>query len=144
MFTWESTTASDVAFSGTALWNWYAAGADTKAAPVAGVAHTGANTSGGTATVSGETTYSTGDKVYAAVLLVYTDPDDKQWYMQNATEITIGNAATTGTGLALFQGGGALNAPHDTVMSWTAAPEPTSGLLLLIGVGALALRRRRA
>ena len=29
--------------------------------------------------------------------------------------------------------------------SWvTAAPEPTSGLLLLLGVGALALRRRRA
>ena len=27
---------------------------------------------------------------------------------------------------------------------WVAAPEPTSGLLLLIGVGALALRRRRA
>ena len=27
---------------------------------------------------------------------------------------------------------------------WTAAPEPTSGLLLLIGVAGLALRRRRA
>ena len=29
-------------------------------------------------------------------------------------------------------------------ITFTAAPEPTSGLLLLIGVGALALRRRRA
>ena len=31
-----------------------------------------------------------------------------------------------------------------TVSGITAAPEPTSGLLLLLGVGALALRRRRA
>ena len=31
-----------------------------------------------------------------------------------------------------------------TGITFTAAPEPTSGLLLLIGVGALALRRRRA
>ena len=28
--------------------------------------------------------------------------------------------------------------------SWTTAPEPTSGLLLLLGVGALALKRKRA
>ena len=31
-----------------------------------------------------------------------------------------------------------------TGITFTAAPEPTSGLLLLLGVGALALRRRRA
>ena len=28
--------------------------------------------------------------------------------------------------------------------SWTAAPEPTSGILMLVGLGALALRRRKA
>ena len=31
-----------------------------------------------------------------------------------------------------------------TAQGWTVAPEPTSGLLLLIGVAGLALRRRRA
>ena len=29
-------------------------------------------------------------------------------------------------------------------ISWTAAPEPTSGLLLLLGVAGLALKRKRA
>ena len=28
--------------------------------------------------------------------------------------------------------------------TWTAAPEPTSGILMLVGLGALALRRRKA
>ena len=32
----------------------------------------------------------------------------------------------------------------DNTTSWTAVPEPTSGLLLLLGVAGLALRRRRA
>lgn len=31
-----------------------------------------------------------------------------------------------------------------TGSSWTAIPEPTSGLLMLVGLGALALRRKRA
>ena len=38
-------------------------------------------------------------------------------------------------------GGKNYNFYHD---SWNAVPEPTSGLLLLIGVAGLALRRRRA
>ena len=38
-------------------------------------------------------------------------------------------------------GGKSYNFYHD---SWNAVPEPTSGLLLLIGVAGLALRRRRA
>ena len=34
---------------------------------------------------------------------------------------------------------------QQTTVSWTAvAPEPTSGILMLVGLGALALRRRRA
>ena len=42
------------------------------------------------------------------------------------------NETFSGTGGAFATAGG-----------WTAAPEPTSGLLMLVGSGALALRRRR-
>ena len=43
------------------------------------------------------------------------------------------NETFSGTGGAFANAGG-----------WTSAPEPTSGLLMLVGFGALALRRRRA
>ena len=37
------------------------------------------------------------------------------------------------------------NLSNGAQTAWTAvAPEPTSGLLMLVGLGALALRRRRA
>ena len=51
---------------------------------------------------------------------------------QNNNSTTFSGTAPTGTG---FQGAG----------KWSVAvPEPTSGLLMLVGLGALALRRRRA
>ena len=52
------------------------------------------------------------------------------------SEIVAASALGTGAGVATFEGGG----------TWTAAavPEPTSGLLLLLGVAGLALKRKRA
>lgn len=51
---------------------------------------------------------------------------------QNNNSTTFSGTAPSGTG---FQGAG----------KWSVAvPEPTSGLLMLVGLGALALRRRRA
>ena len=139
-FVWESMTASDVSYKAGDLWNWYEAG--KTGSPVAGgTKYTGVN-SASTVTITGGD-YAKNDVVHAAILYVFTDGDGNKWYMENAADGTVGTSATTISGLAIFEGGGALTESH-TLMSWQSVPEPTSGLLLLIGVGALALRRRRA
>ena len=78
---------------------------------------------------------------YAAAIITYTDDDGNDWYIANigkanvtgSGQVTVGNLATTFGGTA----GG-------TIGAWTAVPEPTSGLLLLLGVAGLALKRKRA
>ena len=141
-FVWES--MSDLTFASGDLYKWYADGKDTTKMPVAGTLYTGDNSgTANTITVNGANTYAAGDVVNAAILYVLTDDDGKVWYMENTGTTAMKTSATTLNSLAEFVGGGLLTEPH-TLTSWTAAPEPTSGLLLLIGVGALALRRRRA
>ena len=83
--------------------------------------------------------------VYALILTTYTDTTsgDVTAYIANKAEGNI-NGSGTGTGasnLAKNIGG----TGGAAISGWTAAvPEPTSGLLMLVGLGALALRRRRA
>lgn len=86
-----------------------------------------------------ETTY------YAAILLKYSS---------GGTEMFIGNKATgavntSGTGstvnnLAKFIGGGTSGTAITGWSNTGSVPEPTSGLLLLLGVAGLALKRKRA
>lgn len=69
-----------------------------------------------------------------ADVAVYAPPTSQSiaFGTQNNNSTTFSGTAPTGTG---FQGAG----------KWSVAvPEPTSGLLMLVGLGALALRRRRA
>ena len=60
--------------------------------------------------------------------------------------ITVGSTVDDIGGSIQQIGGAEFTGDHGafSASGWTAAPEPTSGLLLLIGVAGLALRRRRA
>ena len=97
-------------------------------------------TNKGVANLTDPTTYANGDTAYAAI--IYTDTQsEKDYYMGNVATFTFesdmdGNVSN----LALKLGG------TGAATSWqtAAVPEPTSGLLLLLGMAGLALKRKRA
>lgn len=78
---------------------------------------------------------------YAAIVTTYGTGDAMQYYVEKAS-------VTTGDdGNGVFNVGvGKLDSATAAAGAWTAAavPEPTSGLLMLLGIAGLALRRRRA
>ena len=91
------------------------------------------------------TTADVGDTVYAAVIYTTTatfDGAEKDFYIANIGTGTVGSDAGISIGnLGNFYLGD--NAGTATG-GWTAVPEPTSGLMLLLGVAGLALKRKRA
>lgn len=117
-----------------AVWNAYKDSLDT----ATGTADTAARTSFATIT----TTADVGDTVYGAVIYTYTDATlGKDFYIANLASGTVGaeSGLTLGNLGTYFKG-------QDTGTAtggWVATPEPTSGLLLLLGAAGLALRRKR-
>ncbi len=79
-----------------------------------------------------------GNKSFYALLFNADSIDDASKYL------VVGNFTANVPG----SGGASLNMAADGRTSasagWQAVPEPTSGLLMLVGLGALALRRKRA
>ena len=80
---------------------------------------------------------------YAVLVAEYTDATYGDMYMAAKATATV---AAQGTGTAGNIFGGASTAANGGIRDWQAAavPEPTSSLLMLIGLAGLALRRRRA
>lgn len=81
---------------------------------------------------------------YTGYLLIFdtaTITDESKYYITNTKDFT----ALTGTSSAGVSFGTQKNATQ-AAGGWTAVavPEPTSGLLMLLGMAGLALRRRRA
>jgi len=111
---------------------------------------TKSSTSKGVANLQGKTsTYGQGDTAYAAILYVSSDGS---YAIGNLASYTFESSMDGEVAnLASYIGGKSANGP----VSWSSTtgggggggsggvPEPTSGLLLLVGAGMLALRRKQ-
>lgn len=88
------------------------------------------------------TTADVGDTVYGAIIYTYTDATlGKDFYIANLASGTVGaESGLTLANLGTYFKGDASGTPTG---GWVATPEPTSGLLLLLGAAGLALRRKR-
>lgn len=85
--------------------------------------------------------YGAGDSAYGVILYTYGTGDDLQ-YMGNVGKVTFESTLDAESGyMSTFMLGDTTKG--SPAWSAAAAPEPTSGLLLILGMAGLALKRKR-
>ena len=99
------------------------------------------NALGGTVSLSDATSFGANDTIYSLVLFSYND-GEKDWVLANKVTDTIDSLGSTKSFANLATAGG--NTLGAAGWSTTSVPEPTSGLLLLLGMAGLALKRKCA
>lgn len=102
------------------------------------------NKAGGKTTISGTSTYATGATAYGAIFIDYTGTDGKKYVFGNIASAYIENGEMDVDVLSLGSFVFGDTNTMSTAAAWYPVPEPTSGLLMLLGMAGLALRRRRA
>ncbi len=120
------------------LWASYGNKLNTATASTTG----GAGKAGVTVTTDGLSYSTTAATYYYALALITYDGDQNgtaEYYIANIASSYVNTAGTGNniSSLATKLGG------SGEAVSWTAVPEPTSGLLVLLGMAGLALKRRR-
>lgn len=111
---------------------------------------TGSSTKRGMLDITGTTDVAADKGVWAVILYTDTTATGADKYTVNAAYSgEVGSTGVTVSDLANYQGGSIALTPQGSAISgWTStatyAPEPTSGLLLLLGVAGLALKRKHA
>ncbi|MBQ3344863.1 MAG: PEP-CTERM sorting domain-containing protein [Kiritimatiellae bacterium] len=126
------------------IWDTYGSSLGTATASVTGKS----GAAGATAKTDGLSFSATEDTPYYGLVLTTYDPDKDgtvDYYIANKA---VGNVNTSGNGGAIGNLAKSLGGTGGTAISgWTSAssvPEPTSGILLLLGMAGLALRRKHA
>ena len=136
---WESTTD---AFSGLTAADLYAA--KDSPSSIAGYVKSANSTALSAANLTSGTAYANGTDVYSAILYIN---NEEGGYMASFGHATAGASKVTVSDMSVYNGGSlaGVTGPAIDKSNWgSGAPEPTSGLLLLVGAGILGLRRKRA
>ena len=94
----------------------------------------------------GGVTFANGEQSGGAYTYYFVVVNGDNAYFSNEKEVTA-NATATAKAIAFGSQSGSSALPASGFQgagAWSAVPEPTSGLLMLLGMAGLALRRRRA
>jgi len=91
--------------------------------------------------LNGVKDYGSSDAAYGIVLYTYNAGGSEVYIANYASVATVGPSPDAITELNTKLGG---SLGSTAITGWTPTPEPTSGLLLLLGMAGLALKRKRA